>query len=362
METLGRVPVDTLLLDPDNPRLPEGVQGAAPDEVLAYLEQHDVLDELAASFVANGYFPNEPILVLPPDSDGQRVVVEGNRRLAALMVLLQLPAAVDAGLAFDLVSEPTRARLEELRTVPAVEVEDRDEVLAFLGYRHINGLRQWMPEAKARYLWREVEREALEHPDRDAFYEIGRRMGSNSRGVRTNYLSYELLRQAREEHDLDPRSVLRRRFGVWVRLLSAGGILEHIGYSGSPRSREEVRAAAARTDGVRFAEVIDDLTPQEPGGRAVLSDSRSATEYAAVLRDDDAHAALRQYGDLDLAVQVLHQGDVAQRLRAVTRQLEGLLLDLARQPLDADVASAVGDLSRVAQSLSRLAQGTTATA
>ena len=94
----------------------------------------------------------------------------------------------------------------------------------------------------------------------------------------------------------------------------------------------------------------------------MLSDSRAATEYAAVLRDEHAHAALRQYRDLDLAVQILHQGDMAQRLRAVTRQLEGLLLDLAREPVDADVASAVGDLNRIAQSLSRLAQGTAATA
>ena len=70
-------------------------------EILAYLDEHDVLDEFIESFVANGYFRNEPILVLPAGPDGKRVVVEGNRRTSAAMRLVGSAAAREADLVVD---------------------------------------------------------------------------------------------------------------------------------------------------------------------------------------------------------------------------------------------------------------------
>ena len=51
------VQVASLLLDPKNPRLPEELQGGEQPAILAYLFQHDVLTELADSYIANGFFP-----------------------------------------------------------------------------------------------------------------------------------------------------------------------------------------------------------------------------------------------------------------------------------------------------------------
>lgn len=90
--------VELLDLDPQNPRLPEEVQGSSQPVILTYLYENDVLEELMDSFVSNSYFPVEPILVLPGEEGGRRLVVEGNRRLAALMILLQLPPATDVGI------------------------------------------------------------------------------------------------------------------------------------------------------------------------------------------------------------------------------------------------------------------------
>lgn len=87
----------SLDLDPNNPRLPElaldGGDGEGLSEqarILRFLYENDVLEELMESYIANGFFESEPLIVLP-EVAGRRVVVEGNRRLAALMILLQLP-------------------------------------------------------------------------------------------------------------------------------------------------------------------------------------------------------------------------------------------------------------------------------
>jgi hypothetical protein len=57
----------------------------APREIIQYLFDHDKALEVAQSIATRGYFPNEPLLAI---QEGDRiVVVEGNRRLAALKAL-----------------------------------------------------------------------------------------------------------------------------------------------------------------------------------------------------------------------------------------------------------------------------------
>jgi hypothetical protein len=81
----GGVQVEQLDLDSNNPRLPEELQGKPQYEILAYLEENDVLDELADSFLSNRYFESEPILVLPA-----KVLYQGNATDAVRAVLGQL--------------------------------------------------------------------------------------------------------------------------------------------------------------------------------------------------------------------------------------------------------------------------------
>ncbi len=151
------VAVADLRLDPDNPRLPEDLQGTDQQRLLRYLSDETVLDELIQSFADNGFFEHEPLIGHEDDRLGL-VVLEGNRRLAALKILLGEPEARDEGLEPVLELAPTDERLGELRDVPMYVVADRDEVHKYLGYRHIGGIKTWSAEAKARYLMREADR------------------------------------------------------------------------------------------------------------------------------------------------------------------------------------------------------------
>lgn len=80
-----RISVASLHLDAKNPRLGRETAARAPREIIQYLFEHDKALEVAQSIAARGYFPNEPLLAI--HEKHQLVVVEGNRRLAALKAL-----------------------------------------------------------------------------------------------------------------------------------------------------------------------------------------------------------------------------------------------------------------------------------
>ena len=77
--------VASLHLDPKNPRLGRETTARAPREIVQYLFEHDKAIEVAESIASRGYFPNEPLLAIREND--RLVIVEGNRRLAALKAL-----------------------------------------------------------------------------------------------------------------------------------------------------------------------------------------------------------------------------------------------------------------------------------
>ena len=126
---MQHIPVGSLLLDGENPRLPERLHGASQSELLDFLLKQGVLEELAQSYLDNGFFQHEPLIVLPTDEQDKYTVVEGNRRLAALKILHEAPEAGDARF---LGIDPTPAQLEELEEIPCFPVSDRDVVHAYI--------------------------------------------------------------------------------------------------------------------------------------------------------------------------------------------------------------------------------------
>src|SRR4051812_17983333 len=79
-----RLAVGDLLLDHRNPRLAL-VEDATQVDLLKALYEDESLDELVGSFIENGYFEEEPLVVV--EEEEGYVVVEGNRRLATLKLL-----------------------------------------------------------------------------------------------------------------------------------------------------------------------------------------------------------------------------------------------------------------------------------
>src|ERR1700747_1272746 len=83
---------ENLFLDPQNPRLGRHniEKGLTQDEILNVMKDW-TLEELAVSFLESGFWPQEALIVVREPVSGKKgpvlVVVEGNRRLAALKMM-----------------------------------------------------------------------------------------------------------------------------------------------------------------------------------------------------------------------------------------------------------------------------------
>ncbi|MDH5302141.1 MAG: hypothetical protein OEW58_12340 [Gammaproteobacteria bacterium] len=77
--------ITNLKLDAFNPRLPEAEGGLSQRKLIEELILHESVYELAKDIADKGYYPIESLIVV--EEDGKKIVVEGNRRLAALKLL-----------------------------------------------------------------------------------------------------------------------------------------------------------------------------------------------------------------------------------------------------------------------------------
>lgn len=142
---IHEVEVGQLFLDPKNPRLAEVAHTDTQASILKVLEDEFDLQPLKDSLYRNGFFYEEPLVcVREPLAQlkGKKVlvVIEGNRRLAALKSIHN-----------SLAEFPDPAARKRLEKVPIVLRDDREETLAFVGFRHITGIVAWESAAKAQY-------------------------------------------------------------------------------------------------------------------------------------------------------------------------------------------------------------------
>ncbi len=113
------------------------------DAVFEDLVQFFDVEELVEAIARSGWQDYEPLIVLR----GQRAVLEGNRRLAALRVLSD--PSLRQGMR-GLGTEPLHPEAIPDR-VRVRWVTDRAEARSFIGFKHINGPFKWDALAKARY-------------------------------------------------------------------------------------------------------------------------------------------------------------------------------------------------------------------
>lgn len=138
---------DKLQFDPTNPRFGGTGEGKRQDEIQGLLEKepHFAL-QLIDSFLENGFIDYEP-LVVRREAD-HFIVVEGNRRLAAVRHILSRRDEYDK----------KSTRIDDLLSIPVLVFppisasQDNKEQRVYLGVRHLFGFREWPAESKARYL------------------------------------------------------------------------------------------------------------------------------------------------------------------------------------------------------------------
>jgi hypothetical protein len=194
------VGIENLQLDHLNPRLPERLRGAGDNEVLNWMLSDATLIDLMASIAENGFFPGEPIIAI---QEGKHfIVIEGNRRLAAIKLLNNPDLATISPKSVQTLSEEANQKKNIPKKVWVYVVSERQEVENYLGFRHVTGVKQWPVISKARYLNHLYQQK--ENTSYEVYKELAREIGSKAPYVRrllTGYKAFELI-QSRKYYNI----------------------------------------------------------------------------------------------------------------------------------------------------------------
>lgn len=282
---------DRLEFDPKNPRFFR-LQGGSTDEiVISEMLDDEGVQDLMSSIGQQDYFPGEPLLVSPTENGGY-IVVEGNRRLAAVKLLngQLLPPRRKARSVAMLIDE---AKFKPTQ-LPCIVYESRDLVLRYLGYRHITGIKEWDALSKARYLADLRETFYSELSDDEQLRTIAKEIGSRS-DVVGKLLSGLALFDAAEENKFFRKNNLSPEVVDFSYVTTAIGYKNIAGWLGLDS------APVGSADGVNINN-LENLfywmyAPQQ-NGKTVVGETRRLKELAAVVHSEDGLRVLVETGVL----------------------------------------------------------------
>ena len=145
-----RLQVTSLMLDAENPRIPEMGKNPSQRDIAAELIRHDGAYDLARDIAEQGYFPSETLIATK--ENGQMVVLEGNRRLAALKCLLSpsfAPEEYEKRFRLLQAKRDTAA----LRKVRVSVAPSREVAVPIILARHTQqGIQRWEPQQQAKFV------------------------------------------------------------------------------------------------------------------------------------------------------------------------------------------------------------------
>ena len=296
------IPLDKLKLDIENPRLPLffSKENRSQEAIINKFLADDDLIELMLAIRTEGFFIGEALLVVP-EGDSY-VVVEGNRRLSSLK-LLNNPEIAERHKKqiSDVLAEPGEA----VKQVPCLIFDSHDEIVKYLGYRHVTGIKPWSLNAKARYLSGlipSLDTDVLSEQAR----ELAKRIGSRANHVKDLLISYQIYLEIEDEGffdipDLNEKSL---HFNYIKDSISRDHIREFIGVNrDSENPLEELDKQHLKELFTWFFEKI------EKGKTLVIGDSKSLTILNSVLSKPAAIEYFRETGKLKDALKFIEQSD-----------------------------------------------------
>ena len=202
---------DNLLLDPDNPRLAElKLKIKDQDRILLWLWKNKAVSELVDSMLAGGYWRHEELFV--SREAGKLVVIEGNRRLAAVTLLMEPDTRARLNIKAEWTLSPgVKTSLEKL----PILIKPRAEIWDYVGFKHLNGPQPWDSIAKAQYIHRVYTNFGI------PLEQIAATLGDRNDTVLRMYRGYQVLKQAMDQGVFDPENRTKPKFAfshLWTAL------------------------------------------------------------------------------------------------------------------------------------------------
>lgn len=301
--------VEDLHLDMDNPRLPLGVKKTEKD-VLTYIANTTSLEDLMDAIAKNGFFPGEPLVAVK--EGGKLVVVEGNRRLSAVKLINDPGSMNRPGRLIREISATVELLIEKL---PVVIKDTREEVLPYLGFRHITGVKQWDPLSKARYMKQLFERTNVKASAPDRYKDVARAIGSKSNHIKRSLDALAVYEEVERQgfYDISELDEETIKFSVLSTALADERIANFIGTAKKDEHGDSEYQHPIVDDSCLDRDAIKNLTvwlyKKDESGSTKIGESRNLKMLGAVLDSEQASHAFMKGSSLDYAYRLSKGSD-----------------------------------------------------
>lgn len=304
------IDVSKLLLDEENPRLPESLKPRTQKAMIGYIASKSAVEDLMASIGRNGFFPGEALVAYrnPLDKQGCYRVIEGNRRLTAVKLILDTSLYPRASLV-ELASDAKNK--DALSQLPVVLFNTREEVLPYLGSRHIVGVRQWEPLAKARYMRQLYSVAGGKNTSaKERYRNVAEQIGSHKR---TDYIKSNLdglavydLMDSKDFFKIEGLAEDSIDFGTLYTAVGYDSVAEYIGAAKKKQgSGEYERLEPISTPRIlrvdRVKQLAEWLYKENVDGETTVGESRDLPKLAKILATAEARKELEDGASLEIA-------------------------------------------------------------
>ncbi len=323
------IPISLIDLDPLNPRIVSYTNGnkeLSQIDLISILYEYFDTQTVAMSLTANGYFDEEPIIIVPnslpegflldkttdPDVLAEELnklveageikftVVEGNRRVSTIKLLLDSNLREKIGVEKSYPSTTSVDIIRDIGKIPCIIYLKREDVSKYLGVRHISGLLKWEAFAKAAYINETIESEIGKGTeDNAAVKNVQDIVGDRSDTIRKQYIAYKLFIEARDDIDFDV-TPLKNNFSLLTVLYNSPGIREYMNVNSYSKVNLKERIVAPENL-QKFENVLTWIFGNsKKGEKPILTDSRNITnKLSYVVNNESARNYLIKYKDLD---------------------------------------------------------------
>lgn len=333
---IRHLPVDVthLQFDPENPRLDEDL-GQDQQRIFRFLVDDIGVDDLIQSISSAGMLEGDPIIVRAAEERDRYYVIEGNRRLAALKLLLGHRIA-------DGNPEPTLPPIstELANGLQQINVQigwESEALESYLGYKHVTAAREWAPEAKARF----VINHAKGDLSNDNLRKFAKRLGTNLPTLKRWVVAHLTLKQAEQDEVFDPKAApTRRYFGTFYTLLGSEQVQNFLDLQSDPLTENPVPDGKKANLTEFLSWVVG--TKKEPP----IVNSRMQKQLGEVLSSPKALQHFRLKRDLNTALLYTEfkATEIAVKLRTAAYNIEDCLVNLFDVRRDAVVREAFEEL------------------
>nr|WP_303705184.1 ParB N-terminal domain-containing protein [Brevundimonas naejangsanensis] len=342
---------DELKLDLDNPRF--GLTDAADEpEALRILATRANLRELWDSINQRGFEPYEPLVAFR-DTDGKYVVVEGNRRLAAVKSLLQ-PSLLDGVRITPPILAASAAG--SLKTLPVMVVNHREDADDYIGFKHINGPSTWGALAKAKFGVKLFAKTVVAPGQADTRIQaLSKRLGDSRQLILRSLVAYKIFEQAKAEQMLDDAMVEESAFDFshLYTIIQSPNARQYLGLTQAPLNESLIKdnpIPPSHREKLQF--LMSWLFGADGKDSVIKSQGTDRPKLAKILGSERATETLEATGEFDLAAdeagfRTENWLNLVLQLGTVSKHVSDGVTEL---PNDMDPANVVKALERLAAS------------